>query len=73
VHEKTYGKYLGLSRLDSIFLLSQVVPLPLKYLECACIIMHNMIIENECGGSYDVDNYEIVESSVTAPTMTLKH
>lgn len=24
----------------------------------ACIVMHNIIIENECGGSYHVDDYE---------------
>jgi hypothetical protein len=31
-----------------------------------------MIIEDECRGSYDMDNYETVMSSVTAPTVTPK-
>jgi hypothetical protein len=36
-------------------------------------ILHNMIIEDECGGSYDVDNYEMVESSIAALIITPKH
>jgi hypothetical protein len=32
--------------------------------------MYNMIIEDEYEGSYDVDNYEKVESSLTTQTVT---
>jgi hypothetical protein len=32
------------------------------------IVLHNMIIENEHGGAYNVYNYEIVKSSIAAPT-----
>jgi hypothetical protein len=28
-----------------------------------------MIIEDECGGFYDIDNYNIVELSLAAPTI----
>lgn len=38
----------------------------------ACIILHNIIVENESGGSYDLDDYKIVEFSVVAPTITLE-
>jgi hypothetical protein len=31
-----------------------------------------MIIKDECGGSYDMDDYETVESSIAAPTTTLE-
>lgn len=36
----------------------------------ACIILCNMNIKDECGESYDVDDYEVVESPIAAPTMT---
>lgn len=38
----------------------------------ACIILCNMNIKNECGESYDVNDYEVVESPIAAPTMTSK-
>jgi hypothetical protein len=38
----------------------------------ACIILHNVIFENELEGSYDVDDYEIVESCIAASTITLE-
>jgi hypothetical protein len=38
----------------------------------ACIILQNAIFENEIEGSYDVDDYEIVESSIAASTITLE-
>jgi hypothetical protein len=41
-------------------------------IKCACIIMHNMIIKDEHGGSYDMDDYKIIESSFAASTITLK-
>jgi hypothetical protein len=34
----------------------------------ACIILHNMIIEDECGWSYNVDGYKIVETFTEAST-----
>jgi hypothetical protein len=34
------------------------------------IIVYNVVIEDEYGGSYDVDNYETVESSLTTQTVT---
>lgn len=36
---------------------------------CAYIIS---TIDDEHGGSYDVDEYEIVETSITIPTITLE-
>jgi hypothetical protein len=39
---------------------------------CACAILHNIIIKDEFRGKYDVDNYEIVESSIAATTITLE-
>lgn len=39
---------------------------------CACIIQHTIIIDDEHGGSYDVDEYEIVETSITIPTITFE-
>jgi hypothetical protein len=32
-----------------------------------------MIINNEHGGSYDMDDYETVESSIPAPIVTLEN
>jgi hypothetical protein len=40
----------------------------LDLIMCACIILHNMIIDNEKDGGYD-DNYHIV-TSVVAPPVT---
>jgi hypothetical protein len=31
-----------------------------------------MIIVHECGGVYDIDNYEIVNSSIAVSTITLE-
>jgi hypothetical protein len=46
----------------------------LDVIMCACIILHNMIIENEHEGTYDVNDYEILKSFVTTSTITLsKH
>jgi hypothetical protein len=33
---------------------------------CACIILHNMIIDDECDISFD-DNYHTITSVVTPP------
>jgi hypothetical protein len=38
----------------------------------AYIILNNMIIEDEHGGSYDVDNYETIEFFTATPPMTPK-
>jgi hypothetical protein len=32
--------------------------------------MHNMMIKDEHGGSYDMDDYKTVEPSVAAPIVT---
>jgi hypothetical protein len=37
---------------------------------CACIILHNMIIEDEYGGAYDMDDYKIDESFVISSIIT---
>lgn len=34
-----------------------------------CIILHNIIIEDGCIGSYDTDDYKAVESSFAVPTI----
>jgi hypothetical protein len=39
---------------------------------CACMILYNTIIEDECEGAYNVNNYKIVESSIAASTITLE-
>jgi hypothetical protein len=36
----------------------------------AYIILHNMVIKDECGGSYDLDDYEIVKSSIEVSIIT---
>lgn len=38
----------------------------LNVVMCACFILYNMIIEDERGELYDVDDYETVESSIVA-------
>lgn len=38
----------------------------------ACIVLHNMIIEDEHKWSYDIDGYEIVESFDATLTITLE-
>jgi hypothetical protein len=55
--------------LAFIFSLAHVVLFPSSthVILCVCIIPH-IIIEDEHIGGYDVDNYKIVESYVTAPT-----
>jgi hypothetical protein len=35
-----------------------------------CIILHNIVIEDECAGSYDIGDYETIEFSVAAPVVT---
>jgi hypothetical protein len=42
---------------------------------CVCIILHNMIIKDEHEGSYkyDVDDHEVVESSLAIQSSSLKH
>lgn len=44
----------------------------LSVIICACIILQNMIIENERVGSNDMDEYEIVEPFVASQIVTLK-
>lgn len=39
---------------------------------CVCISLHNMIIKDGYVGSYDIDDHEIVVSSIAASTITLK-
>jgi drug/metabolite transporter superfamily protein YnfA len=39
---------------------------------CACIIMYNMIIKDECEESYDMLGYKIIKSSVATLTITSK-
>jgi hypothetical protein len=38
----------------------------------SCIIMHNMVIEDDRGGVYDVNDCKTVKSSVTVLTITLE-
>jgi hypothetical protein len=37
-----------------------------------CIILYNMIIEDERGESHNMDDYETVESSIVVSTVTPK-
>lgn len=39
----------------------------------ACIILHNMITKDELGGSYNMGNFEIVESFIVHQPSLLKH
>lgn len=50
------------------FFLHQVLNVIMR----ACIVLHNMIIEDEHKWSYDIDGYEIVESFDATLTITLE-
>lgn len=44
----------------------------LSVIICLYTILHNIIIKDERGGSYDIDDHEVVYSSFATPTVTLK-
>jgi hypothetical protein len=66
-------EHLGSSRFASIFLLAYIVfsHQVLCVFIRVCIIPHDITIDDEYGGAYDVDDYEIVWSFVAALNITL--
>lgn len=73
--ERVYREreHLGSSRSASIFLLAYIVFSHQTFwvFTRACIILHNITIDDEYWGAYDVDDYEIVWSFVAALSITL--
>lgn len=46
---------------------------PIKYsIMHACIILHNMTVDDERGGLYDMEDYETTESSTAVSIVTLE-
>lgn len=54
----------SLGRFFSLYVLNVIMH--------AYIILHIMIINDQCGGSYDVEDYKIDKSFIIASTITFK-
>jgi hypothetical protein len=57
MHGRIEREHVRFLRLTSRSFLQQVLNMSI----CACIIMHNMVIKDKREGSYDLDDYEILE------------
>lgn len=74
-HRRTWGVYFEV--LKAWFHILAIIGCSfskqvLSLIMCVCIILHSIIIEDERQGSYDINNYETIKSSIVAPPMTPK-